>query len=114
MLGRTNACNLIKHDEQHGVITTNTRKFSCSSTQHDVEHGLKHGANTSIVIPPIISRAGSAFVRMFCHIPPCLAIIIALPAATPNEFKNSAKYAFGDFTNCKFSVSGFPVLVTSD
>ena len=49
---------------------------------------------------------------LFCRL--CLAIIIALPAATPNEFKNSAKYAFGDFTNCKFSVSGFPIFVASD
>ena len=29
-----------------------------------------------------------------------LAIIIALPAATPKEFKNSAGYAFGNFDNC--------------
>lgn len=30
----------------------------------------------------------------------CLAVIIALPAATPKEFKNTAKFALGDFTNC--------------
>jgi hypothetical protein len=30
----------------------------------------------------------------------CLAVIIALPAATPKEFKNTASYALGDFTNC--------------
>ena len=29
----------------------------------------------------------------------CVAIIIALPAATPAEYKNSASYALGDFTN---------------
>ena len=29
----------------------------------------------------------------------CLAIIIGLPAATPSEFKNSAKVALGDFYN---------------
>ncbi|KIP03794.1 hypothetical protein PHLGIDRAFT_495706 [Phlebiopsis gigantea 11061_1 CR5-6] len=29
----------------------------------------------------------------------CLAIIIALPAATPKEFKNSASYALGGFSN---------------
>ncbi|KAF8152805.1 APC amino acid permease [Pholiota molesta] len=34
----------------------------------------------------------------------CLAIIIALPAATPSEFKNSAKVALWDFTN----VDGWP------
>lgn len=31
----------------------------------------------------------------------CLAVIIALPAATPSEFKNTAKFALGDFTNRK-------------
>lgn len=29
----------------------------------------------------------------------CLAVIIALPAATPKEFRNSASYALGNFTN---------------
>ncbi|EUC65010.1 APC amino acid permease, partial [Rhizoctonia solani AG-3 Rhs1AP] len=33
-----------------------------------------------------------------------LAILIALPAATPAQFKNSASYALGDFTN----LSGYP------
>ncbi|KAF5385979.1 hypothetical protein D9615_002624 [Tricholomella constricta] len=32
----------------------------------------------------------------------CLVIIIGVPAATPNEFRNSAAYAFGDFQNCAF------------
>ncbi|RPD60766.1 APC amino acid permease [Lentinus tigrinus ALCF2SS1-7] len=34
----------------------------------------------------------------------CLAVIIALPAATPKEFRNSASFALGNFTN----VSGWP------
>ncbi|CDO70392.1 hypothetical protein BN946_scf184999.g32 [Trametes cinnabarina] len=34
----------------------------------------------------------------------CLAVIIALPAATPKEFRNSASYALGNFTN----TSGWP------
>ena len=29
----------------------------------------------------------------------CLAVIIGLPAATPKEYKNSASYALGNFTN---------------
>lgn len=29
----------------------------------------------------------------------CVAVIIALPAATPDEYKNPASYALGDFTN---------------
>lgn len=32
----------------------------------------------------------------------CLAVIIALPIATPAEFKNTAKFALGDFTNCRY------------
>ena len=31
----------------------------------------------------------------------CIAVVIALPAATPAEYKNSASYALGDFTNRK-------------
>jgi len=34
----------------------------------------------------------------------CLAVIIALPAATPREFKNTAKFALWDFTN----FNGYP------
>ena len=29
----------------------------------------------------------------------CLAVIIGLPAATPSEFRNSAKVALGDFND---------------
>ncbi|KAJ7195278.1 amino acid permease-domain-containing protein [Mycena haematopus] len=32
-------------------------------------------------------------------------MIIGLPSATPAEFKNSAKYAFGNFANCMISVT---------
>ncbi|KXN84202.1 GABA-specific permease [Leucoagaricus sp. SymC.cos] len=35
----------------------------------------------------------------------CVALIIALPAATPKEFKNSAKFALGDFSNCAYDLS---------
>lgn len=33
----------------------------------------------------------------------CLAVIIALPAATPKEFRNTASYALGNFTNSEHS-----------
>ncbi|KAJ8594360.1 hypothetical protein M405DRAFT_784681, partial [Rhizopogon salebrosus TDB-379] len=36
----------------------------------------------------------------------CFVIIIALPIATPSEYRNSASYAFGDFTNCM--LEGWP------
>ena len=29
----------------------------------------------------------------------CVTVIIALPAATPAKYKNSASYALGNFTN---------------
>ena len=29
----------------------------------------------------------------------CLGIIIALPASTPSDFKNTASYAFGGYAN---------------
>ena len=34
-----------------------------------------------------------------CPLRLCLVVIIALPVATPAEYKNSASYALGDFTN---------------
>jgi hypothetical protein len=34
----------------------------------------------------------------------CLGVIIALPAATPKEYRNTASYAFGDWSN----TSGYP------
>ena len=38
----------------------------------------------------------------------CLAVIVALPAATPSEFKNTASFAFGNFTNCQFILIFIP------
>ena len=48
------------------------------------------------VIVPITKSLPSSFrsVRL------CLAVIVALPAATPSELKNSASFALGGFTNC--------------
>jgi len=42
----------------------------------------------------------------------CLVVIIALPAATPKELKNSVSYALGDFTNraCIHFRLGSPLL----
>ncbi|KAF8714403.1 hypothetical protein AX14_012718 [Amanita brunnescens Koide BX004] len=41
-----------------------------------------------------------------------LAIIIAVPAATPTEFRNSAKFAFGNFTNQTNWPSGFAFILS--
>jgi len=41
-----------------------------------------------------------------------LAVIIGLPAATPKEFKNTAKYAFGDFQNFNGWPSGYAFILS--
>ncbi|RDX41178.1 APC amino acid permease [Lentinus brumalis] len=42
----------------------------------------------------------------------CLAVIIALPAATPKEFRNSASYALGNFTNVSGWSDGFAFMLS--
>ncbi|KIM51757.1 hypothetical protein SCLCIDRAFT_1219882 [Scleroderma citrinum Foug A] len=42
----------------------------------------------------------------------CLAVIIALPAATPKEYKNTASYAFGNFTNLDGWPNGFAFIMS--
>ncbi|KDQ54538.1 hypothetical protein JAAARDRAFT_135209 [Jaapia argillacea MUCL 33604] len=51
---------------------------------------------------PVLARLQTVYVIL--NVILCLAVIIALPAATPSEFKNTASYALGGFTN----VSGWP------
>ncbi|KAJ3483085.1 hypothetical protein NLI96_g6547 [Meripilus lineatus] len=48
----------------------------------------------------ILARLQGIYV--FLNIILCLAVIVALPAATPHEYKNSASFALGNFTNCSF------------
>ncbi|KAI0790897.1 amino acid permease-domain-containing protein [Abortiporus biennis] len=50
----------------------------------------------------VLARLQSVYVGL--NVLLCLAVIIALPAATPKEFRNTASYAFGNFTN----TSGWP------
>ncbi|EMD35048.1 hypothetical protein CERSUDRAFT_139863 [Gelatoporia subvermispora B] len=42
----------------------------------------------------------------------CLAVIIALPAATPKEFMNDAKFAFGNFSNFNGWTDGFAFILS--
>ncbi|GBE87110.1 Uncharacterized amino-acid permease [Sparassis crispa] len=42
----------------------------------------------------------------------CLAVIIALPAATPKEYMNSASYAFGGFVNMNGWSDGFAFILS--
>lgn len=42
-----------------------------------------------------------------------LVVIVALPVATPKEFKNTAAYAFGGFDNCASAVRSSMSILTS-
>ncbi|KAH9948494.1 APC amino acid permease [Amylocystis lapponica] len=42
----------------------------------------------------------------------CFAVIIALPAATPSEYKNSASYALGNFTNFNGWPDGYAFILS--
>ncbi|KAL0954677.1 hypothetical protein HGRIS_003626 [Hohenbuehelia grisea] len=42
----------------------------------------------------------------------CLALIIGLPTATPSEFKNTAKFAFGEFQNMTTWPAGFSFILS--
>ncbi|PCH43032.1 APC amino acid permease [Wolfiporia cocos MD-104 SS10] len=42
----------------------------------------------------------------------CLAVIIALPACTPSEYKNSASYALGNFTNLSGWTNGYAFILS--
>ncbi|KAG2360779.1 amino acid/polyamine transporter I [Suillus spraguei] len=52
--------------------------------------------------------------RLYILLNVCLSfvVIIALPIATPSEFKNSASYALGDFTNFNGWPSGFAFILS--
>lgn len=51
----------------------------------------------------ILARLQTVYVIL--NVVLCMVVIIALPAATPAEFKNTASFALGDFKNCMFSLS---------
>ncbi|KAG2360781.1 amino acid transporter [Suillus spraguei] len=52
--------------------------------------------------------------RLYILLNVCLSfvVIIAIPIATPSEFKNSASYALGDFTNFNGWPSGFAFILS--
>ncbi|KAL4246868.1 Amino Acid-Polyamine-Organocation Transporter [Abortiporus biennis] len=53
----------------------------------------------------ILARLQSVYVAL--NVLLCLAVIIALPAATPKELRNTPKFVFGNFTNLNGWLSGF-------
>ncbi|TCD69005.1 GABA-specific high-affinity permease [Steccherinum ochraceum] len=58
----------------------------------------------------VLARLQTVYVAL--NVLLCLAVIIALPAATPSEFKNTAAYAFGDFTNFSGWPNGFAFILS--
>ncbi|EPS97278.1 hypothetical protein FOMPIDRAFT_1032033 [Fomitopsis schrenkii] len=42
----------------------------------------------------------------------CLAVIIALPTATPKEYRNTASFAFGNFTNVNGWTDGYAFILS--
>ncbi|KAL0952584.1 hypothetical protein HGRIS_006840 [Hohenbuehelia grisea] len=59
---------------------------------------------------PILARLQTVYVVL--NVLLCLAVIIALPAATPSEFKNTAKFALGEFTNLNGWPKGFAFMLS--
>ncbi|KAL0952585.1 hypothetical protein HGRIS_006841 [Hohenbuehelia grisea] len=59
---------------------------------------------------PVLARLQTVYVVL--NIVLCLAVIVALPAATPSEFKNTAKFALGDFTNFNGWPNGFAFILS--
>ncbi|KAJ3561123.1 hypothetical protein NP233_g10390 [Leucocoprinus birnbaumii] len=53
----------------------------------------------------ILARLQTVYIAL--NVMFCIALIVALPAATPKEFKNSAKFALWDFYNISGWPSGF-------
>ncbi|KAF7421017.1 GABA-specific high-affinity permease [Pleurotus ostreatus] len=59
---------------------------------------------------PVLARLQTVYVVL--NVILCFAIIIALPIATPSEFKNTASYALGDFTNMNGWPNGYAFILS--
>ncbi|KAF9644428.1 APC amino acid permease [Thelephora ganbajun] len=58
----------------------------------------------------VLARLQSLYVVL--NVLLCVAVIIALPAATPAEYKNSASYALGGFTNLNGWTNGYAFILS--
>ncbi|TFY70806.1 hypothetical protein EVG20_g2193 [Dentipellis fragilis] len=58
----------------------------------------------------VLARLQSVYVVL--NVVLCLAVIVALPAATPKELRNSAKYALGNFSKSTDWPSGFAFILS--
>ncbi|KAI0674185.1 APC amino acid permease [Trametes maxima] len=67
-------------------------------------------ACVSSMATTVVARLQGVYVALNLLL--CVAIIIALPAATPGEFKNKASYAFGGFANSNGWPNGFAFVLS--
>ncbi|KAI0049724.1 amino acid transporter [Auriscalpium vulgare] len=58
----------------------------------------------------VLARLQSVYVIL--NVLLCFAVIVALPASTPKEFKNSASFALGNFTNLYDWPNGFAFILS--
>ncbi|KZT68481.1 APC amino acid permease [Daedalea quercina L-15889] len=70
---------------------------------------LLHAATASLATS-VVAQLQTVYVIL--NIVLCLVIIIALPIATPAEFKNSASYAFTEFINYSGWTDGFAFVLS--
>ncbi|KAH7924358.1 amino acid transporter [Leucogyrophana mollusca] len=103
-----------------GCAVQITAAASIGSGQHYMATNAQtFGVFTAIVLThaiicclgtAVLARMQTVFVAL--NILLCLAVIIALPAATPAEFKNSASYALGNFTNLNGWPDGYAFILS--
>ncbi|CCM01799.1 uncharacterized protein FIBRA_03866 [Fibroporia radiculosa] len=67
-------------------------------------------ATISSLATPIVARLQTVYVVL--NVLLCLGIIIALPASTPEEYRNPASYAFGGFVNFSGWPDGFAFILS--
>jgi len=70
-----------------------------------VSHALICGMATSV-----LARLQTVYVVL--NVLLCLAVIVALPAATPKELRNSASFALGNFTNFNGWPDGYAFILS--
>ncbi|KAG6330592.1 hypothetical protein ID866_8495 [Astraeus odoratus] len=70
---------------------------------------LSHGA-VCCLATAVLARIQSLYIMINIFL--CFAVIIALPAATPKEYMNTASYALGNFTNLEGWPNGFAFILS--
>ncbi|KAF8890636.1 amino acid/polyamine transporter I [Infundibulicybe gibba] len=70
-----------------------------------ISHAILCGLATSV-----LAKLQTVYVAL--NVILCFAVIIALPITTPTEFKNTASFALGDFTNLNGWPNGFAFIMS--